>query len=158
MLMQNFGVTSKEHYGMLWYFLEWSIFLFFVFFCFPFFSVRGLCPHERGDHIFVYPAVSCGQGLGPLWRADSKRCGLSERTHWFCVQGWPIRVKNYICIYAVSKKYRIRVGVTLWHCDSVTWQCWPDRKRELHLPSLKAICVWSVVSAIYDKQARIMVV
>ena len=25
MLMQNFGVTSKEHYGMLWYFLEWSI-------------------------------------------------------------------------------------------------------------------------------------
>ena len=25
MLMQNIGVTSKEHYGMLWYFLEWSI-------------------------------------------------------------------------------------------------------------------------------------
>ena len=25
MLMQKFGVTSKEHYGMLWYFLEWSI-------------------------------------------------------------------------------------------------------------------------------------
>ena len=24
-LMQNFGVTNKEHYGMLWYFLEWSI-------------------------------------------------------------------------------------------------------------------------------------
>ena len=23
--MQNFGVTIKEHYGMLWYFLEWSI-------------------------------------------------------------------------------------------------------------------------------------
>ena len=22
--MQNFGVTKKEHYGMLWYFLEWS--------------------------------------------------------------------------------------------------------------------------------------
>ena len=22
--MQNFGVTNKEHYGMLWYFLEWS--------------------------------------------------------------------------------------------------------------------------------------
>ena len=21
----NFGVTNKEHYGMLWYFLEWSI-------------------------------------------------------------------------------------------------------------------------------------
>ena len=25
MLMQNFGVTNKQHYGMLWYFLEWSI-------------------------------------------------------------------------------------------------------------------------------------
>ena len=25
LLMQNFGLTSKEHYGMLWYFLEWSI-------------------------------------------------------------------------------------------------------------------------------------
>ena len=25
MIMQNFWVTNKEHYGMLWYFLEWSI-------------------------------------------------------------------------------------------------------------------------------------
>ena len=25
MLIQIFGVTNKEHYGMLWYFLEWSI-------------------------------------------------------------------------------------------------------------------------------------
>ena len=25
MLMQNVGVRNKEHYGMLWYFLEWSI-------------------------------------------------------------------------------------------------------------------------------------
>ena len=23
--MQNFGVANKAHYGMLWYFLEWSI-------------------------------------------------------------------------------------------------------------------------------------
>ena len=23
--MQYFGMTKKEHYGMLWYFLEWSI-------------------------------------------------------------------------------------------------------------------------------------
>ena len=23
--MQNFGVTNKENYGVLWYFLEWSI-------------------------------------------------------------------------------------------------------------------------------------
>jgi len=22
--MQNFGVTNKDHYGMSWYFLEWS--------------------------------------------------------------------------------------------------------------------------------------
>ena len=25
MPMQNLGVTNKEYYGMLWYFLEWSI-------------------------------------------------------------------------------------------------------------------------------------
>ena len=25
MLMQNLGVKNKEYYGMLWYFLEWSI-------------------------------------------------------------------------------------------------------------------------------------
>ena len=25
MLVQNFGVINKEHYDMLWYFLEWSI-------------------------------------------------------------------------------------------------------------------------------------
>ena len=25
MRMQNFGVTNKEHYGMLWFLLEWSI-------------------------------------------------------------------------------------------------------------------------------------
>ena len=25
MLKQNCGVTSKEHYGILWYFLEWSM-------------------------------------------------------------------------------------------------------------------------------------
>ena len=23
--MQNVGATNKEHYGMLWYFLEWSV-------------------------------------------------------------------------------------------------------------------------------------
>ena len=28
MLMQNFGLTNKEHYGMLWYFLEWSMAMF----------------------------------------------------------------------------------------------------------------------------------
>ena len=33
--MQNFGVTNKEHYGMSWYFLEWSIE-----FCFAFASLE----------------------------------------------------------------------------------------------------------------------
>ena len=27
MLMQNFWVTNKEHYGMLWYFLDYPCFL-----------------------------------------------------------------------------------------------------------------------------------
>ena len=32
--MQNFGVTNKEHYGMLWYFLKWSMaHTFFVSIC-----------------------------------------------------------------------------------------------------------------------------
>ena len=26
MLTENFRVTNKEHYGMLWYFKEWSIY------------------------------------------------------------------------------------------------------------------------------------
>ena len=26
MLKQKFGATNKDHYGMLWYFLEWSIY------------------------------------------------------------------------------------------------------------------------------------
>ena len=30
MLMQNFGVRNKEHYGMLWYFLEWSIVVYYI--------------------------------------------------------------------------------------------------------------------------------
>ena len=33
MLMQNFGVTNKEYYGMLRYFLEWSIVLIQVYNC-----------------------------------------------------------------------------------------------------------------------------
>ena len=30
MLIQIFGVTKKEHYGMLWYFLEWSNAIYFA--------------------------------------------------------------------------------------------------------------------------------
>ena len=44
MLMQNFGVTNKERYGMFWYFLEWSIV-----FLFPLFQTRAL----------LYPLISC---------------------------------------------------------------------------------------------------
>ena len=153
--MQNLGWQTKSImvcYGIFWCGQFFCSLLSVVLF----FSVRGLCPPERGNHIFVYPADSCGQDLGPLWRAVSKRWGLSERTHWFCVQGRPIRVKNYICVYAVSKKFRIRVDVTLWHCHKTLLTRY--KQRELYLPSLKAICVWSVVSAIYDKQARIMAV
>ena len=29
MLMQNYGVTNKEHYGMFWYFWQWSIVLLY---------------------------------------------------------------------------------------------------------------------------------
>ena len=32
--MQNFGVTNKEYYGMLWYFLEGSIVSAFLLFMF----------------------------------------------------------------------------------------------------------------------------
>ena len=32
MLMQNLGVKNKEYYGMLWYFLEWSILQAQIFF------------------------------------------------------------------------------------------------------------------------------
>ena len=40
MLMQKFGMTNKENYGMLRYFLEWSILC--GFFHFSFFSMTPL--------------------------------------------------------------------------------------------------------------------
>ena len=42
MLMQNFGVTNKEHYGMLRYFLEWSIEFFFFLIFLPVLSGTSL--------------------------------------------------------------------------------------------------------------------
>ena len=42
-LMQNFGVTNKEHYGMSWYFLEWSI-------------AAQLC---RGDYARALELINC---------------------------------------------------------------------------------------------------
>ena len=41
MLMQNLGVSTKEHYGMLWYFLEWSI---------PSPWVKGITEKLGGDY------------------------------------------------------------------------------------------------------------
>ena len=53
MLMQHFWVTIKEYYGMLWYFLEWSI----AYRLFPYKPGPRLIPHcftkniEYGDPI-----------------------------------------------------------------------------------------------------------
>ena len=62
--MQNFGVTNKEHYGMLWYFLEWPIGLFtlglyLVAFYYP--------PKVKREHfsvtVFIRLCVICGSYL-----------------------------------------------------------------------------------------------
>ena len=42
MLMHNFGMSNKEHYGMLWYFLGWSI----VKLCWTRPGVAHFCVHE----------------------------------------------------------------------------------------------------------------
>ena len=59
MLMQNFGVTNKEHYGMLWYFLEWSI-------AFPdtYLLNSGLAIG------YCYPTFE-QQGPGDLWESEN---------------------------------------------------------------------------------------
>ena len=41
MLMQNLWVTNKEYYGILWYFLEWSI----LYRLFPYKPGPRLMPH-----------------------------------------------------------------------------------------------------------------
>ena len=47
MLMQNFGVTSKEHYSMLWYFLEWSTII-------PELQIGQNLSLREVDHIFPF--------------------------------------------------------------------------------------------------------
>ena len=42
--MQNFGVTNKEHYDALWYFLEWSI-AFLLLQKLPIFVIQKLFYH-----------------------------------------------------------------------------------------------------------------
>ena len=45
MLMQNFGVTNKQYYVMLWCFLEWSILYGYTDFSLPS-LVNALSPEE----------------------------------------------------------------------------------------------------------------
>ena len=45
MLKQNFRVTNKEHYGMLWYFLEWAI--LYRFFINIIYTLGILCIYQR---------------------------------------------------------------------------------------------------------------
>ena len=58
MLMQNFGVTDKDHYGMFWYFLEWSIQLTLL--------GAGSCFNIQGGDFNLVPRVS--RLLFPFWR------------------------------------------------------------------------------------------
>ena len=55
--MQNFGVTNKEYYGMLWYFLEWSIVIVFF------------LPYPVKFY-FIYLVQSLARSHWPLWRND----------------------------------------------------------------------------------------
>ena len=69
MFMQNFGVTNKKHYGMLWYFLEWSI------------AILGGCVEDSGllfDSViillFSQPIVwDVGMPRIPLGHAENFR-------------------------------------------------------------------------------------
>ena len=56
--MQNFGVTDKDHYGMFWYFLEWSIQLTLL--------AAGSCFNIQGGDFNLVPRVS--RLLVPFWR------------------------------------------------------------------------------------------
>ena len=49
--MQNFAVTNKEHYGMLWYFLKWSI------------SIHPANCYEWNVDVSAYVCVQCAKLL-----------------------------------------------------------------------------------------------
>ena len=105
----------------LWYVMVFSgvVNFFDLCFLFSFFFQLEAYVHTNAEitYLFTQPIRVDRTLVHSGERFQKARCGLSERTHWFCVQGRPIRVKNYICIYAVSKKFRIRVDVsTLPHC------------------------------------------
>ena len=61
MIMQNFGVTNKEHYGVLWYFLEWSILLLVDELSFLFFSET--IPRQYGFTNTIQPAAMLGNTM-----------------------------------------------------------------------------------------------
>ena len=71
MLMQNFGVTNIEHYGMLWYFLEWSIEL----------SANRMCDTEYISWRIALQTISSQLTSKPTYRSLS-RCTL--RDHPLC--------------------------------------------------------------------------
>ena len=62
--MQNFWVTNKEYYGMLWYFLEWSI-------------IFVLPPYKR-DQVNVPPCEKC------FFKTCSCSIDLAEMVRWSC--------------------------------------------------------------------------
>ena len=61
MLMQNIGVTNKEHYGMLWYFLEWSI----------------ECFHLRGQHLCKF--IRTKESVRIRKEFNSQKIGLGHQ-------------------------------------------------------------------------------
>ena len=97
MLMQKFGVTNKEHYGMLWHFLEWSIV-----FLFPLFQTRALLYtlsvpssvdkwHSTinafcllvNDDLLVLNVNTCHRLVRPIIKR-MKYTALSPYLHWLC--------------------------------------------------------------------------
>ena len=78
MLMQNFGSTDKEHYGMLWYFLEWSIWgilsprrdwaPFLV--SGSFYRRRGL-PFWLVDHVDLWICTCCDGNQKSIYQLES---------------------------------------------------------------------------------------
>ena len=63
MLTQNFGVSNKEHYGMLCYFLEWS-------------SLRDRPQSHVGSCKFLTSRLSVPQGLF-TWSGGPRSSGVS---------------------------------------------------------------------------------
>ena len=50
----NFGVTNKEHYGMLWYFLDWSI---------QFWNTGAFSKNQLFFEEFLYIQIQMNKGV-----------------------------------------------------------------------------------------------